>query len=216
MRQHTRTRETEDTNNVRSEVRQQAADLFAPMECSVADAVMECINRTRVRRRHIQGLVLGLSPVVAVAVVLVLYLGAGVAPWGTGGSTTVGPLKSAPLASGQRLGAQAELDTNFAAAMVSPAWDYTVDVRGDRVRRQLLVSWLMSDHEDAARQLSDVEAPQSLVLDLGPHEDSELEAFLKLHHYVVEEQSGLERAATWYWTGRNGDGTGHVTIRIIG
>jgi hypothetical protein len=100
--------------------------------------------------------------------------------------------------------------------MVSPAWDYTVDVRGDRVRRQLLVSWLMSDHEDAARQLSDVEAPQSLVLDLGPHEDSELEAFLKLHHYVVEEQSGLERAATWYWTGRNGDGTGHVTIRIIG
>lgn len=216
MRQHTRTREMEDTSNVRSELRQQTAKLFAPMECSVADAVMGCISRTQYRRRRIESLVLGFSPVVAVALVLVLYLGAGVVPWGTGASAPVTPLTSAPLASGQRLGFAPQLDKSSTAALVSPVWNYTVDVRGDRMRRQLLASWLMSGHGDAACQLSDVEAAQSLVLDLAPDEASDLEAFLMLHHYVVEEQSGLERTAAWHWTGRDGDETGHVTIRIIG
>jgi len=73
----------------------------------------------------------------------------------------------------------------------------------------------MSGHGDAGRQLGDMGTGQSVVVELAPDEASELEAFLKLHQYVVQEQSGLARTAAWYWTGRSGAGTGRVTIRII-
>ena len=209
------TGETKHTSRVDREVQRQAVDLFAPMECSVVDAVMGCIDRTQSRRRRIQSLVLGVSPIVAVAVVLVLYLGAGVAPWGASESAPKAFVASAPQAGGQRLGDAGEWDMKLTAASVSPEVAYTVDVRGDSPRRQLLAGWLMSDHVDAARQLGDVETGQSVVVELAPNEASELEAFLKLHQYVVQEQSGLARTAAWYWTGRSGAETGHVTIRII-
>ena len=210
------TGDTRHTGRVDREVQRQAADLFAPMECSVADVVMGCIDRTRSRRRRIQSLILGASPIIAVAVVLVLYLGAGVAPWEVGGSAQKAFVASAPSAEGQRVADAAESGMKLTAASVSPEWAYTVDVRGDRPRKQLLARWLMSDHGDAARQLVDMGTGQSVVVELAPDEASELEAFLKLHQYVVQEQWGLAWTAAWYWTGRSGAGTGRVTIRIMG
>jgi len=181
----------------------------------VADAVMGCIGRTQSRRRRVQSLMLGASPIVAVAVVLVLYLGAGVAPWGTGGSAPRGFVGIHSRGRGQQVGDTADWGMKLAAAPSSAEWAYTIDVRGDTPRRQLLASWLMSGHGDAGRQLGDMGTGQSVVVELAPDEASELEAFLKLHQYVVQEQSGLARTAAWYWTGRSGAGTGRVTIRII-
>src|SRR5664280_1192755 len=58
-----------------TELRSEVAALFAPMERSLAHSVTAAISSRRSRRRLLQGLWLGLSPIMAIAIVAVLYIG---------------------------------------------------------------------------------------------------------------------------------------------
>ena len=61
-----------------AELRSEVAALFAPMDRSLASSVTAVIGVRRSRRRLLEGLWLGLSPIMAIAIVAVLYVGGAV------------------------------------------------------------------------------------------------------------------------------------------
>src|SRR5450756_1769287 len=63
-----------------TELRSEVSTLFAPMDRSLASSVTAVISSRRSRRRLLQGLWLGFSPVMAVAIVAALYVGGAVLP----------------------------------------------------------------------------------------------------------------------------------------
>src|SRR5450756_1191151 len=72
--------DNEQPLDLSAELRSEVAALFAPMDRSLASSVTAVISMRRSRRRLLQGLWLGFSPVMAVAIVAALYVGGAVLP----------------------------------------------------------------------------------------------------------------------------------------
>src|SRR5450830_1859151 len=72
--------DNEQPLDLSAELRSEVAALFAPMDRSLASSVTAVISMRRSRRRLLQGLWLGFSPVMAVAIVAALYAGGAVLP----------------------------------------------------------------------------------------------------------------------------------------
>ncbi|MHB8105861.1 MAG: hypothetical protein ACYDH4_00305 [Candidatus Cryosericum sp.] len=183
-----------------AELRDDMTALLAPMDRSLASSVTAVIGARRSRRRLLQGLWLGLSPIMAIAIVAALYVG-GAAMQGT----------VLPAASSRALLAPNPL---FGAADVAPKGlagsenlpvaatgchvpSYRVMLEGDIARRQLLATWLRARHADVALELDTAAPGQNVALTLEADEVRGFEALMVLHGFTGQQPSGLSTVAGW-------------------
>lgn len=177
-----------------AELRSEAMALFAPMDRSVASSVTASISRRRSRRRLFQGLWLGLSPVMAAAIVAVLYVGGAVLPRGPSLATSKGAfmppnaeIHAQDAASSGLVGSDSI--RNLATACQAPS--FHVVLGGNVARRQLLAAWLRARHADVAAELDNAVPGQDIFLTLEPDEVQGFSSLMALHGFVRQEPSGL-------------------------
>jgi hypothetical protein len=175
-----------------AELRSEAMALLAPMDRSVASSVTASISMRRSRRRLLQGLWLGLSPVMAVAIVAVLYVGGAVLPRGL---SSAAPSR-AFISSNPQVGVA---DTTVpkvasgseAVAAVTAAPSSRIVLDGNVARRQLLATSLRARHADVAAELDNAAPGQDVFLTLEPDEIRGFASLMALYGYSGEEPSGL-------------------------
>jgi len=181
-----------------AELRSEVAALFAPMDRSLAHSVTAVIGVRRSRRRLLQGLWLGFSPIMAIAIVAVLYVGGAVM------QPTLLPATSsrALLAPNPLFGiadvapkglAGSENVPTVATACQVPS--FRVMLKGDIARRQLLATWLRARHADVALELDTAAPGHEVTLTLEADEVRGFVAFMALHGFTGQETSGLRTVA---------------------
>jgi hypothetical protein len=181
-----------------AELRSEVAVLFAPMDRSLASSVTAVISTRRSRRRLLQGLWLGFSPVMAVVIVAVLYVGGAVLP------RTLSLATSKRAAFAPNFGTRAadaapkglvgsENMPTLATACRVPS--FHVMLKGDVTRRQLLVTWLRARHADVALELDTAVPGYEVALTLEPDEVRGFVALMALHGFTGQEPSGLRTVA---------------------
>src|SRR5450830_504112 len=165
--------DNEQPLDLSAELRSEVAALFAPMDRSLASSVTAVISMRRSRRRLLQGLWLGFSPVMAVAIVAALYVGGSVMPR----TLSLATSKTAVFAPNVKTRAQdtspnglvgSENVPTVATACQVPS--FCVMLKGDIARRQLLVTWLRARHADVAIELDTAASGQDIPLTLEPDE----------------------------------------------
>jgi hypothetical protein len=181
-----------------AEVRREISALFAPMDRSLASSVTAAIGMRRSRRRLLQGLWLGFSPVMAVAIVAVLYVGGAVWPR----TLSLATSKRAVFAPNPEILAQdaapnelvgSENTTALATACRAPS--FRVVLEGNVARRQLLATWLRARHADVALELDTAVPGCEVALTLEPDEVRGFAALMALHGFIGQEPSGLRTVA---------------------
>lgn len=181
-----------------AELRGEVSALFAPMDRSLAGSVTAAIGMRRSRRRLLQGLWLGFSPVIAVAIVAVLYVGGAVLPR----TLSLATSKRAAFAPNAEIRAQdtgpnglvgSENFPTFATVCRAPS--FRVVLEGDVARRQLLVTWLRGRHADVALELATAVPGRDVALTLEPDEIQGFVALMVLHGFTGQEPSGLRIVA---------------------
>jgi hypothetical protein len=197
-------------------MRSEVSALFAPMDHSLASSVTAVIGMRRSRRRLLQGLWLGFSPVMAIVIVAVLYVGGAVLPHtpslATSGGALLAPNPEFRIADASPKGFFDSQDS----AVLGTAPSFRVILEGDLARRQLLVMWLRVRHGDAALELETAVPGGEVVLTLQPDEVRGFAALMALHGFIGEEPSGLRIVArfspeTW----ASSLGTSSLVIRLI-
>ncbi|MFA4932054.1 MAG: hypothetical protein WC625_04030 [Caldisericia bacterium] len=177
-----------------AELRREVSALFAPMDRSLASSVTAVIGLRRSRRRLLQGLWLGFSPVMAVAIVVVLYVGGAVLPRRLSLATSKGAfmppnmeIRAQDAASSGLVGSESIAAP--ATACREPSFRVVLD--GDVARRQLLATWLRARHADIALELDTAVPGREVALTLEPDEVRGFAALMALHGFVGQEPSGL-------------------------
>jgi hypothetical protein len=181
-----------------AELCSEVAVLFAPMDRSLASSVTAVIGVRRSRRRLLEGLWLGLSPIMAIAIVAVLYVGGAVT------QPTLLPATSsrALLAPNPLFGiadvapkglAGSENVPTVATACQVPS--FRVKLKGDVARRQLLATWLRARHADVALELGTAAPGHEVTLTLEADEVRGFEALMALHGFTGQQPSGLSTVA---------------------
>lgn len=177
-----------------AELRSEVSALFAPMGRSLAESVTVAISRRRSRRRLLQSLWLGFSPVMAVAIVAVLYAGGAVLPRTLPLATSSGALlapnpefRVADAAPKGLVGSENAPALGIAHSVSS----FRVVLEGDVARRQLLVMWLRVTHADIAMELDSAVPGREVALTLEPDEVQGFVALMALHGFMGQESSGL-------------------------
>jgi len=190
--------DNEQPLDLSAELRSEVAALFAPMDRSLAHSVTAVIGVRRSRRRLLQGLWLGFSPIMAIAIVAVLYVGGAVM------QPTLLPATSsrALLAPNPLFGiadvapkglAGSENVPTVATACQVPS--FRVMLKGDIARRQLLATWLRARHADVALELDTAAPGHEVTLTLEADEVRGFVAFMALHGFTGQETSGLRTVA---------------------
>lgn len=176
------------------ECRAELNAIFAPMDHSIAGQVVSAIEVRGRHRLSLQALWLGLSPVVAVALVAVLYVGG------------IGLLTTPPFAVPQGMVAASNADAGagdltakgltasegmaaLAARSTHPA--LSVDLQGDTVRMGVLISWLRASHPDVAAQLESAPSGSTILLALDAGEVRGFVSLMVLHGFRGSGPSGL-------------------------
>jgi len=181
-----------------AELRSEVAALFAPMDRSLAHSVTAVISMRRSHRRLLQGLWLGFSPVMAVAIVAALYVGGAVLPR----TLSLATSKSAVFAPNAEIWAQddtsyglvgSENFPTFATACRAPS--FRVMLKGDIARRQFLATWLRARHADVALELDTAAPGYEVTLTLEADEVRGFEALMALHGFTGQQPSGLSTVA---------------------
>lgn len=175
-----------------AELRSEAMALFAPMDHSVACSVTASICMRRSRRRLLQGLWLGLSPVMAVAIVAVLYTGGALLPRWLSSATSQRAFMSAtpPIAVADNAISKGTAGSESVSALARvPSSRIVLD--GDVARRRLLVTWLRARHADVAAELDNALPGQDIFLTLEPDEVQGFSTLMTLNGFVGQEPSGL-------------------------
>ena len=181
-----------------TELRSEVAALFAPMERSLAHSVTAAISSRRSRRRLLQGLWLGLSPIMAIAIVAVLYVGGAVMqPTLLPATSSRALLAPNPLfgiadVAPKGLVGSENVPTVATACQVP---SFRVMLKGDIARRQFLATWLRARHADVALELDTAASGQDIPLTLEPDEVRGFVAFMALHGFTGQEPSGLRTVA---------------------
>ena len=178
-----------------AELRSEVSTLFAPMDRSLASSVTAVISMRRSRRRLLQGLWLGFSPVMAVAIVVALYVGGATLPRTLSLATSGGAL----LAPNPEFRAAGATPKGFVDSQGSPvlgtASSFRVVLDGDVARKQLLVTWLRARHVDVAVELDTAAPGHEVALTLEPDEVQGFAALMALHGFTGQEPSGLSTIA---------------------
>lgn len=181
--------------------------LFAPMDRSVASSVTTAVCTRCSHRRRVQGLWLGLSPVVTVAIVALLYLGGTV-------STRLPSLSALNSVSKGALPAPNQesrvTDTAVTDSFLAPPAhsegvqslgamcqepSFCIILEGDSSRRQLLVTWLRARHADVSVALETAMPGSEVILMLGPDEIHGFAVLMALHGFTGQGLSGLTTVA---------------------
>jgi len=180
------------------ELRREVVALFAPMDRSLASSVTAVIGARRSRRRLLQGLWLGLSPIMAIAIVAVLYVGGAVLQPASLPATS----SRALLAPNPRFGIADAAPKGLAGSENVPTvatacqvLSFRVMLKGDIARRQLLATWLRARHADVALELDTAAPGQDIPLTLEPDEVRGFEALMVLHGFTGQQSSGLSTVA---------------------
>lgn len=173
-------------------MRIEACALLAPLDRSVAGSVAAAVTLRRSHHRLLQSLWLGLSPVMAVAIVVVLYAGGAMLPrWLSPASSqrafmSPNPQIDTAVSAVPKVGTGSESMSALAAV---PSFRIILD--GDVARRQLLATWLRARHGDAAAELDNAVPGQSVFVTLEPNEVRGFASLMALHGYTGENSSGL-------------------------
>jgi hypothetical protein len=190
--------DNEQSLELSAELRSEVAALFAPMERSLAHSVTAVIGVRRSRRRLLQGLWLGLSPIMAIAIVVVLYVGGAVMPR----TLSLATSKTAVFAPNVKTRAQDTSPNGLVGsenmptlATASRAPSFCVVLEGDVARRQLLVTWLRARHADVALELDTAVPGYEVALTLQPDEVRGFVALMALHGFTGQKPSGLRTVA---------------------
>lgn len=177
-----------------AELRSELSVLFAPMDRSLASSVTAVIGLRRSRRRLLQGLWLGFSPVMAVAIVVVLYVGGAVLPRRLSLATS----KGAFMPPNMEIRAQDSPPNGFVdsesisgLAVVCRAPSFRILLDGNVARRQLLATWLRARHADVALMLDTAVPGCEVAVTLEPDEVRGFAALMALHGFIGQEPSGL-------------------------
>jgi len=177
-----------------TELRSEISVLFAPMDRSLAGSVTAMIGSRRSRRRLLQSLWLGFSPVVAVAIVAVLYVGGAVLPRRMSLATSKGafmPPNMEIRAQYDALGGLVGSEGASAMAVACRAPSFRILLEGNVARRQLLATWMRTRHADVALELESAVLGSEVALTLEPDEVRGFSALLMLHGFTGQEPSGL-------------------------
>ncbi len=177
-----------------SELRDELDVLFAPMERSIASSVCSAINVHSRRTRSLQAFWLGLSPVLAVALVAVLYVsGIGFLPASTHvGSRTLATASNAEIRTADPA-AKGMLVPGFLASPLTSCAQkvLNVNVQSDPIQRGVLVSWLRAGHPDVAAQLETAEPGAGVTVKLEAGEVHSFVSVMVLHGFTGQSPSGL-------------------------
>ncbi len=181
-----------------AELRSEVSALFAPIGRSLAESVTVAIGMRRSHRRLLQSLWLGFSPVMAVVIVVVLYVGSAVLPRTLSLTTSKGAL----FAPTTQIRATDAAPKGLVGSENAPALgiaryapSFRVVLEGDVAHRQLLVMWLRVRHADVAMELDSTVPGREVALTLEPDEVQGFAALMALHGFMGEEPSGLRTVA---------------------
>jgi len=190
--------DNEQPLDLSAELRSEVAALFAPMDRSLASSVTAVISMRRSRRRLLQGLWLGFSPVMAVAIVAALYVGGAVLPR----TLSLATSKTAVFAPNVKTRAQDTGPNGLVGSESIPVLDaacrvpsFRVMLKGDVARRQLLATWLRARHADVALELDTAAPGREIALTLESDEIRGFAALMALHGFTGQEPSGLSTIA---------------------
>jgi len=190
--------DNEQPLDLSAELRSEVAALFAPMDRSLASSVTAVISMRRSRRRLLQGLWLGFSPVMAVAIVAALYVGGAVLPR----TLSLATSKTAVFAPNVKTRAQGTSPKGLVGSESIPVLDaacrvpsFRVMLKGDVARRQLLATWLRARHADVALELDTAAPGREIALTLESDEIRGFAALMALHGFAGQEPSGLSTIA---------------------
>jgi hypothetical protein len=189
-----------------AELRGEVSVLFAPMDRSLASSVTAVIGSRRSRRRLLQGLWLGFSPVMAVAIVVVLYVGGAVLPRRLPLATSKGafmPPNTEIRAQDTPPNGLVGSDSIRTLATACRVPSFRVVLEGNVARRQLLATWLRARHADIALELDAAVQGREVALTLEPDEVRGFVALMALHGFSGQEPSGLRTVAGFspeFWT----------------
>jgi len=165
--------------------------LLAPMDRSLASSVTAVISSRRSRRRLLQGLWLGFSPVMAVAIVAALYVGGATLPrWLSPAASQRAFMSPNPEVSFGDSTMKGLVGSEGTSALGTAA-SFRVVLNGDIARRQLLATWLRARHSDVAVELDSAVPGQDVFLTLEPDEVRGFVALMALHGFIGEDPSGL-------------------------
>jgi hypothetical protein len=172
-------------------MRSEVSALFAPMDRSLASSVTATIGMRRSRRRLLQSLWLGFSPVMAIVIVAVLYVGGAILPrtlsLATSGAALLAPNPEVRIADATPKG----FFGSQGSAVLGTAPSFRVMLEGDVARRQLLATWLRARHVDVALMLDTAVPGSEVALTLEPDEVRGFASFMALHGFIGEAPSGL-------------------------
>ena len=174
----------------------EVAALFAPMDRSLASSVTAVIGVRRSRRRLLEGLWLGFSPVMAVAIVAALYVGGAMLPrWLSPAASqrafmSPNPQMGVADSSIPKVAAGSE---DMSALATVPS--FRIVLGGDVARRQLLATWLRARHADVALELDTAAPGREIALTLESDEIRGFVALMALHGFTGQEPSGLSTIA---------------------
>ena len=193
------TQDAEEPLKLSAELRGELTELFGTMDHSVANRVMATVTSERARRRTMQSLWLGLSPVLAVLMVIMLYVGGSIVP--AAFSTQASRLAmGSPGAAGFTDSAPKAMLTSpkpsaSAAACQPPSLH--IMLHGDTLLRQTLIIWLRSRQPDVALQVEQAASGESVAFDLNANETASFAALMVVHGFVGQSEAGL-RVASGY------------------
>jgi len=183
--------DNEEPLELSAAMRSEVSSLFAPMDRSLASSVTAAIGMRRSRRRLLQSLWLGFSPVMAIVIVAVLYVGGAVLPrtlsLATSGAALLAPNPEFRIADATPKG----FFGSQGSAVLGTARSFRVMLEGDVARRQLLVMWLRVRHADAALELETAVPGGEVALTLEPDEVRGFASLMALHGFIGEAPSGL-------------------------
>ena len=172
-------------------MRAEAYVLLAPMDRSVAGSITAAVTLRRSHRRLLQSLWLGLSPVMAVAIVVVLYAGGAMLPrWLSPAASQRAFMSPNPEVSFGDSTMKGLVGSEGTSALGTAA-SFRVVLNGDIARRQLLATWLRARHSDVAVELDSAVPGQDVFLTLEPDEVRGFVALMALHGFIGEDPSGL-------------------------
>ncbi|MHB8108145.1 MAG: hypothetical protein ACYDH4_12080 [Candidatus Cryosericum sp.] len=195
--------DNEEPLELSAAMRTEVSALLAPMDRSLSGSITAAITVRRSHRRLLQGLWLGLSPVIAVAIVAVLYAGGAILPrWlspAMSQRTLMSPNPEIGIADSTMKGLAGS--EGMSALGTAPSFMIVLD--GDVTHRQLLVTWLRARHAGAAAELDNAVPGQDVFLTLEPDEVWGFSSLMALHGYSGEDPSGLRilpRSSSELWS----------------
>lgn len=177
-----------------SELRGVLSEMVGSMDHSVAHHVMAAVTAERARRRTVQSLWLGLSPAIAVAIVIMIYVGGSIVPVARSTQTSRLAMNSSGAVAGftdSAPKAMVSLPKSASPVVACQSQSLHIALHGDALLRQTLIIWLRSRHPDIALEMEQATSGKAIAFDLSADETVNFAALMVLHGFVGQSTQGL-------------------------